>query len=96
MSFVHPTGSGKHSILMFTVRHEAGFLAQAIHIIGKYGYNMRCLRSRPMKSLLWQYYFYVELEGDLESENGKKMLEDLGVLCERMKMLGTFRYPAEL
>lgn len=95
-SSIHPTGSGKHSILMFTVRHEAGFLAQAIHIIGKYGYNMRCLRSRPMKSLLWQYYFYVELEGDLDSENGKKMLADLSVLCERMKMLGSFRYPAEL
>lgn len=95
-SATRPEGSGKHSILLFTVRHEAGYLAQAVHIIGQYGYNMRCLRSRPMRSLLWQYYFYVELEGDLESENGKKMLNALSVFCERMKVLGTFRYPAEL
>ena len=87
---------GKHSILLFTVRNEAGYLAQAIHVIGQYGYNMRCLRSRPMKSLLWQYYFYVEVEGDLYTENGKKMLDALGIFCERMKVLGSFRYPADL
>ena len=49
-----------------------------------------------MKSLLWQYYFYVEVEGDLFSENGREMLKALGVYCERMKVLGSFRYPAEL
>ena len=31
----------KHAILLFTVRHEAGFLAKAISIIGEHGYNMR-------------------------------------------------------
>ena len=57
---------------------------------------MRCLRSCPMKSLLWQYYFYVEVEGDLFSENGREMLKALGVYCERMKVLRSFRYPADL
>lgn len=88
--------NGKHFILTFTVRNEAGFLAKAVNVIGDFGYNMRCLRSRPMKELLWQYYFYVELEGDLESENGKQMLEALADYCERLKVLGSFRYPAEL
>ena len=88
--------SGKHSILMFTVRNEAGSLAQAINIIGKYGFNMRCLRSRPMKELLWQYYFYVEAESDLGSENGKKMMSELTGCCDKLRMLGSFRYPAEL
>lgn len=88
--------AGKHFILTFTVRNEAGFLAKAVNVIGEYGYNMRCLRSRPMKDLLWQYYFYVELEGNLETENGKQMLEALAEYCERLKVLGSFRYPAEL
>jgi chorismate mutase/prephenate dehydratase len=88
--------AGKHSILMFTVRNEAGYLAKAIQVIGQHGFNMRCLRSRPMKSLLWQYYFYVEVEGDLFNENGKKMQAALSVYCERMKALGCFRYPADL
>ena len=85
------TGSrGKHVMLTFTVRNEAGSLAKAINTIGDYGYNMRCLRSRPMKELLWQYYFYVELEGDLETENGRKMMESLAGCCEKLKVLGSF------
>ncbi len=87
---------GKHSILMFTVRNEAGALAQVVSVIGKYGYNMRCLRSRPMKELLWQYYFYVEAEGDLAGEQGKCMMEEMKPYCDRLRMLGSFRYPANL
>ncbi len=87
---------GRHSLLMFTVSNEAGALAEAINIIGKYGYNMRCLRSRPMKELMWQYYFYVETEGNLASARGKAMLAEMQHCCDKLKMLGSFAYPAEL
>ncbi|MDY3845524.1 MAG: prephenate dehydratase domain-containing protein [Eubacteriales bacterium] len=86
----------RHSIMMFTVSNEAGSLAHAVNIIGKYGYNMRCLRSRPMKELLWQYYFYVEAEGNFDTENGRKMLAELSSSCDKLKVLGSFRYPAEI
>ncbi len=87
---------GKHSILMFTVRNEAGALAKAVSIIGENGYNMRCLRSRPMKELLWQYYFYVEAEGDISGERGDKLIKELQPYCDKLKRLGSFRYPATL
>ena len=90
------TAKDKHSILLFTVRNEAGSLAEAINIIGEHGYNMRCLRSRPMKELLWQYYFYVELEGDLYTDDGKRMLGELTRCCDRLKVLGSFRFPGVL
>ena len=86
----------KHSILMFTVRNEAGSLAKAINIIGLYGYNLRCLRSRPMKELMWQYYFYAEAEGDLANENGKMMMVALANCCDKLRMFGSFKYPADL
>ncbi len=88
--------SDKHSILMFTVRNEAGALAKAVSIIGENGYNMRCLRSRPMKELLWQYYFYVEAEGDLAGEKGSQMMKEMEPYCDKLRMLGSFRYPATL
>lgn len=87
---------GRHSILMFTARNEAGSLADAINIIGRYGYNMRCLRSRPMKELLWQYYFYVEIEGNLDSDEGRRMLAEMSAFCDRIRLYGSFRYPAAL
>ena len=36
-------------ILLFTVQNKAGALAQTLNIIGAHGYNMKNLRSRPMK-----------------------------------------------
>ena len=81
---------GMHSILLFTVRNEAGALARAVDVIGGHGFNMRTLRSRPMKDLLWQYYFYVEAEGDVQSEEGRLMMEELGEFCDRLKFVGTY------
>jgi len=81
---------GVHSILLFTVRNEAGALAQAIDVIGRHGFNMRTLRSRPMKELLWEYYFYVELEGNIQSEKGGMLMEALGEFCDRLKFAGTY------
>jgi chorismate mutase/prephenate dehydratase len=81
---------GVHSILMFTVRNEAGALAKAIDIIGRHGFNMITLRSRNMKELLWQYYFYVEVEGDIVAQNGKEMLEELRGCCDKLKVAGSF------
>lgn len=81
---------GTCSALMFTVRNEAGALARAIDVIGHYGFNMRTLRSRPMKELLWQYYFYVEAEGDLHSPGGQNMLRALAVFCDKLKPVGCY------
>lgn len=81
---------GTHSALVFTVRNEAGALARAIDVIGHYGFNMRTLRSRPMKELLWQYYFYVEAEGDLHTPEGENMLRALSVFCDKLKPVGCY------
>ena len=77
-------------ILMFTVRNEAGALAQALNIIGAHGYNMRSLRSRPMKNLQWNYYFYIEAEGNICNEDGNNMLRELSAVCARLRLVGTF------
>ena len=84
------------SVLMFSVKHEAGSLANAIGIIGKYGYNMTALRSRPMKKHSWQYYFYVEIDGNIESEKGKKMIDELKTICDKFKVAGTFAPHTEI
>ncbi|MBO5879899.1 MAG: chorismate mutase [Clostridia bacterium] len=81
---------GVHTMLLFTVRNEAGALAKAIDIIGKHGFNMRTLRSRPMKELLWQYYFYVEAEGNVHTYEGATMMAELDKYCDSLKNVGTY------
>lgn len=82
---------GENFILVFTVKNEAGALAKALDIIGAYNFNMRNLRSRPMKELLWNYYFYVEVEGNVNTEDGRDMLTALSATCAKLKLVGTYR-----
>ena len=85
-----------NSVVMFTVKNEAGSLAKAISIIGKYGYNMTALRSRPLKKHSWQYYFYVEIDGSVDSVEGKEMMEELSKVCDELKVAGTFAPHTEI
>ncbi len=81
---------GENFILVFTVKNEAGALAKTLDIMGAFGFNMRNLRSRPMKELIWNYYFYVEAEGNISTSDGKDMLKALSATCDRLKLVGTY------
>lgn len=80
----------EHFILLFTTKNEAGALAQTLNIIGAHNYNMRNLRSRPMKELIWNYYFFIEAEGNISTQNGQDMLRELSAVCARLKLVGTY------
>lgn len=82
--------SDNHFIMLFTVTNEAGSLGKAISIIGENGFNLRALKSRPTKELIWSYYFFVEGEGNIHSNKGKKMLEELKTQCRELRVLGSF------
>ena len=77
-------------LLLFTVKDEVGGLAKAINLISAYNFNMRVLRSRPMKDLPWHYYFYAEVEGDDSSDNGKRMITALQGVCPMVKVVGRY------
>jgi chorismate mutase/prephenate dehydratase len=82
----HPGGF----LLLFMVNNVTGALAKAVQVISDYGFNMRVLRSRPVKNVPWQYYFYVEAEGDETSEQGQAMLQNLRRHCSTVKVVGHF------
>lgn len=84
------TKSDNHFIMLFTVNNAAGSLGRAISVIGEHGFNLKALKSRPTKELVWEYYFYAEGEGNISSSEGKKMLEALGECCSNLKILGSF------
>ncbi len=79
-----------NSILLFTVKHESGTLARALSVLSDFGYNMRMIRSRPLKNRNWEYYFYTEVEGNLFSPKGKQMLAGLQYECGEIKVAGTY------
>ena len=80
-----------HFIMMLTVADETGSLAKAINIISESGFNMQVLRSRPLKEVSWQYYFFIEAVGDIFSQKGQEMLKELGQYCNTIKLVGSFK-----
>lgn len=85
-----PAATDDHFIMLFTVNNAAGSLGRAVSVIGEHGFNLRALKSRPTKELVWDYYFYAEGEGNINSDEGKKMLDDLSSCCSNLKILGSF------
>ncbi len=83
-------GSGTRFLLFFAVGHTAGALADAISVIGRHGFNMLSLHSRPMKSLPWQYYFVAEIEGNDLDSRGQEMLAELSPRCSLLKVAGRY------
>lgn len=90
------SAADRHFILLFTVKNEAGSLGQAISIIGANGFNLKALKSRPTKELVWSYYFYAEGEGNINSDSGKKMLEQLKEKCSEIRVIGCFEKEVSL
>ena len=76
--------------LLFTVDHKAGQLARVIQAIGAAGFNMECIKSRPMPGVPFEYYFYVELEGQPSQQASRTLLEALGQICNTLRVLGVY------
>ena len=49
-----------------------------------------------VKDYQWEYYFYVEAEGKLSSENSQKMLKELADKCQMLKVLGSYNLDKKL
>lgn len=77
-------------IMLFTVKNSAGSLGRAVSVIGEHGFNLRALKSRPTKDLSWDYYFYVEGEGNLGTFEGKAMLAELRGCCNNVKIIASY------
>lgn len=75
-----------HCSLLFTVGHTAGSLARVIDTVAQLGYNMECIKSRPMPHVQWQYYFYTELAG----APSPQLLDAMRGVCKTLRVLGVY------
>lgn len=75
-------------MLMFTLNHESGALAKIMQIIADYKLNMTSIISRACKDKSWKYFFYVEIEGNIQDENIQNCLNQCEAHCEQLKIIG--------
>ena len=86
---------GNRFSLLFTVDHKAGALARVIQAIAAAGFNMECIKSRPMPHVPFEYYFYVELVGAADAPDARQLLTGLETVCRTVRVLGIYTRKGE-
>lgn len=86
---------GNRFNILFTTKHNAGALASVMRIIADAGFNLESIRSRSLKDTPWEYYFYIEVVGDLMCEKAQKLIQQLKEACDYVKVLGNYKKESE-
>ncbi|MBG09129.1 MAG: prephenate dehydratase [Halobacteriovoraceae bacterium] len=81
--------------LVFTLGHKKGALIRALQVFEKYELNLTKIESRPKVNSPWEYFFYVDFEGNGQDPHVKKMLIELTGETTHMKNLGSYPAPLE-
>ncbi len=88
---VSASGKDKTSIVIST-SNRPGAIHDLLAPFARYQVSMSRLESRPSRKGLWEYVFFIDIEGHQENENIAKALEELRNKATFLKILGS--YPA--
>lgn len=83
-------GSDKISIIT-SANNESGALIELLQIFYEHGLNMVNLKSRPRVNKPWEYYFYIDFEGNMADENVKIALEKIREKSNYLQILGNYK-----
>ena len=84
-----PSGHDKTSLIMSTP-NQIGSLFDLLVPISEAGVSMTRLESRPARHTLWEYVFYVDIEGHQQDPNVSKALAELECRAAYLKVLGSY------
>lgn len=73
-----------------TCRHEVGALAGMLSILSENKLNMTKIESRPIKDRVWEFRFFIEVEGDYSRAEVRAAIEKVGERASSFKLLGCY------
>jgi len=88
---VEASGKDKTSLAMST-SNNAGAIYKLLAPLAEHGVSMSRLESRPSRTDLWQYVFFVDVEGHKQNKNVSAALKEIAEKATFLKILGS--YPA--
>ena len=86
---VAPSGKDKTSVAMAT-RNAPGAVVQLLQPLAKHGVSMSKLESRPAHTGLWEYVFFVDIEGHRRDAPVSAALEEIATHAAFLKVLGSY------
>ena len=91
---VAPSGNDKTSLVMST-RNVPGAIHELLTPLAKNGVSMTRLESRPSRTGLWEYVFFLDMEGHQSDENVARALKAMRELAAFLKILGSYPVAAQ-
>ena len=86
---VAPSGKDKTSLVLAT-QNKPGAMVDLLEPLAKGGVSMTKFESRPSKLGLWDYVFFVDIEGHLHDEKVALALKQITAKAAFVKVLGTY------
>jgi len=87
--------SGDDSTLMLVAApHRPGGLRRLLQPLEDAGVSMTRIESRPSRAALWEYVFFIDVNGHLSDATLAPVIEELRELAPLVKILGS--YPSAL
>jgi prephenate dehydratase len=90
----HPIRAADHAAwktsVVFSTRNIPGALFRALSAFALRDLNLTKIESRPLRGKPWEYLFYLEFLGRVDSPNAKNALSHLGELADFMRVLGCY------
>ncbi len=84
-----PSGHDKTSLL-FSSRNEAGGLHTLLTPFAEHGISMNRIESRPSRTSLWEYVFFIDVEGHQEDPKIMSAFAALKNETKLFKILGSY------
>lgn len=84
-----PSGRDKTSIVCAS-QNKAGAMYALLEPLARHGVSMSKFESRPSRTGLWEYVFYVDVEGHQSEERVAKAFAELRERAAFVKVLGSY------
>jgi chorismate mutase/prephenate dehydratase len=84
-----PTAADKTSVL-FSIKDRVGALYRMLKPFAERQINLTKIESRPVKKKVWEYVFYIDLQGHATEPRVREALAELREECVFLKVLGSY------
>lgn len=85
------TGHDKTSIVFSMTKDKPGGLYHVLEVFAERHINLTHIASRPCKTMLGEYLFFVDCEGHIEDPIVAKAIALIKTRCGFLKLLGSYR-----
>lgn len=86
---IGPSGNDKTSIVVST-HNQPGALYKLLEPFHRHGVSLTSIETRPSRTGMWSYVFFIDFEGHFEDELIQRVMDDIDNDALEVRLLGSY------